>query len=83
VDDDAEAPTPATCGVHIGCLEIVPGILQVPQGTSRPGSSHMRLGSMMLQSNTSMSSLQPAAERHMSPLLKAKLDEPVSFYPCM
>jgi len=82
-DDDAAAPAPTTFGELMECLDIVPGISQMPQGTSRPGSSHMRLGSMKPHSNTSISGLEPTAERDMSPLVKAKPDEPVSFYPCI
>jgi len=64
-------------------LDIVPGISQMPQGTSRPGSSHIRLGSVKSQSNTTISGLEPDAEADMLPLLKAKPVEPVSFYPCL
>jgi len=44
--DDAPAPPPATFGELMESLDIVPGISQRPQGTSRPGSSHIRLGSV-------------------------------------
>jgi len=63
--------------------DIVPGISQMPQGTSRPGSSRIRLGSVKPQSNTTISVLEPAAEPDTLPLLKAKPVEPVSFYPCL
>jgi len=82
-DDDAAAPAPTTFGELMECLEIVPRISHVPQGTSRPGSSHTRLRSMKPQSNTRISGLEPAAERDTSPLLNTKPDEPVSFYPCI
>jgi hypothetical protein len=82
-DDDASAPPPITFGEHMERLEIVPGISQMLQGTSRPGSSHIRLGSVKPQSNTSISGLEPAVELDTSPLLKAKPVEPVSFYPCI
>jgi len=82
-DDDATAHPRTTFGDLIECLEIVPGILQMPQGTSRPGSSHMRLASMKPQLNTSITGLEPTAERDSSPLVKAKPDEPVSHYPCI
>jgi len=61
-------------------LDIVPGI---SEGTSRPGSSHIRLGSVKRQSKSSIPSGEPAAEPDLSPLLKAKPVEPVSFYPCI
>jgi hypothetical protein len=81
--DDAPAPPPATFGELMESLDIVPGISQRPQGTSRPGSSHIRLGSVKPQSQSSIPSGEPAAEPDSSLLLKAKPVEPVSFYPCI
>jgi len=80
---DAPAPPPATFGELMESLDIFPGISQWPQGTSRPGSSHIRLGSVKPQSQLSIQSGQPAAEPDSSMLLKAKPVEPVSFYPCI
>ena len=82
-DDDASAPPPTTFGELMERLDIVPGISQMPQGTSRPGSSHIQLGSVKPQSNKSIAGLEPAVEPDTSPLLKAKPVEPVSFYPCI
>ena len=81
--DDAPAPPPATFGELMESLDIVPGISQRPQGTSRPGSSHIRLGSVKPQSQSSIPSGEPAAEPDSSMLLKAKPVEPVSFHPCI
>jgi len=81
--DDAPAPPPATFGELMESLDIVAGISQRPQGTSRPGSSHIRLGSVKPQSQSSIPSGEPAAEPDSSTLLKAKPVEPVSFYPCI
>jgi len=81
--DDAPAPPPATFGELMECLDIVPGISQRQQGTSRPGSSQIRLGSVKPQSQSSIPSGEPAAEPDSSMLLKAKPVEPVSFYPCI
>ena len=70
-------------------VDIVPGISQRPEGTSRPRSSHIRLGSVKPQSTSSIPSGNPAAEPDSSTLLKAKpvepvsSVEPVSFYPCI
>jgi len=64
-------------------LDIVPGISQMPQGTSRPGISHIRLGSVKPQSNSTISGLDPAAEPDTLPLLEAKPVEPVSIHPCL
>ena len=44
--DDAPAPPPATFRELMESLDIVPGIWQRPQGTCRPESSHIRLGSV-------------------------------------
>jgi len=77
------APAPTTFGELMECLEIVPRISQMPQWTSRPGSSNIRPESMKLQLKRSISGLEPAAEHDTSPLLKAKPDEPVSLYPCI
>jgi len=43
-DDDTPAPPLTTFGELMERLDIVPGISQMPQGTSRPGSSHIQLG---------------------------------------
>jgi len=82
-DDDASAPPPTTFGELMERLDIVPGILQMPQGTSRPGSSHIWLGSVKPQSNTTISGREPAVEPDTLPLLKAKPVEPVCLYPCV
>jgi len=82
-DDDASAPPPTTFGELIERLDIVPGISQMPQGTSRPGSSHIRLGSVKPQLNTSISGFEPATEPNTSPLLKATPVELGSFYTCI
>jgi len=81
--NDAPAPPPATFGEQMESLDIVPRISQRPQGTSRPGSSHIRLGSLKPQSQSIIPSGEPAAEPDSSMLLKAKPVEPVSFYHCI
>jgi len=55
-NDDAPAPSPTTFGELMESLDIVPGITQRPQVTSRPASSHIRLGSVKLQSKSSIPS---------------------------
>jgi hypothetical protein len=82
-NDDAPPLLPATFGELMESLDIVPGISQRPQGTSRPGSSDIRLGSVKLQSKSFIPGGEPAAEPDSSMLLKAKPIEPVSFYPCI
>jgi len=61
-DDDAAAPAQTIFGDLTQCHGIVPGISQMPQCTSRPGRSHIRLGSVNLESNTSILGLVPAME---------------------
>jgi hypothetical protein len=82
-NDDAPAPPPATFGELIESLDIVPGKSQRPKGTSRPGSSHIRLGSVKPQSKLCIPGGEPAAEPDSSTLLKPKPVEPVCFYPCI
>jgi hypothetical protein len=81
--NDAPAPPPSTFGEQMKSLDIVPGISQRPQRTYRPGSSHIRLGSVKPQSQLGIPNGEPAAEPNSSMLLKAKPVEPVSFDPCI
>jgi len=78
--DEAPPHPPTTFAELMETLDIVPRILE---GTSRPGSSHIRLGSVKPQPTSSIPSGKPAAEPDSSPLLKAKPVEPVSVYPCI
>jgi len=78
--DDAPAPPPATFGELMESLDIVPGILEMPQGTSRPGSSHIRQTSGRWQSNKHRALLPPDMEPDWSLINKAKPFEPVSLY---
>jgi hypothetical protein len=71
-DNDTSAAPLTTFGELMERLDIEPGISQMRQGTSRPGSSHNHLGLVKPQSNTSIAGLVPAAEPDTSPLLKAK-----------
>jgi len=80
---DDGAATPITFGECMECFDIVPGISQMPQGTSHPGCSQMRVGSGKPQSNKGIMCLPPDAEPNSSPIQKAKHVEPVSLYPCI
>ena len=80
---DAPASLPTTFGELMERRGIVPGISQRPQGTSRPESSHIRLGLVKPQSKSIIPSGEPDAESESSTLLNAKPVEPVSFYPCI
>ena len=82
-DHDAANPAPTTYGENLDYLDIIPGISQMPQGTSRPGSSHMRLGSGRLQSNKRIASLPSNVEPDSSPIMKANPIQPISLYPCI
>ena len=56
-DDDTVAPSLRPFAEVMVSLEIVPGISQMPQGSSGPDSSHSRLGSVKPQLNTSICGL--------------------------
>jgi len=64
-------------------LDIVPTQSQMPQVTSRQGTSPMRLGSEKPQGDNPMVPPMPAAVRESSPIVIAKPVQPVSFYPCI
>jgi len=87
--DDALAPPPTTVGELMESLDIVPGISQRQQWTSRPGSIDIRLGLGNPQSKSSITSGGLAAEHDSSTLLKADpvepgcSVEPVICYPCI
>ena len=81
--DDTQAPPPGTFGELMETIDIVPRISQRPQVTSRPGGSHIRLGAVKPQSQSSLPSGEPAEEPDSSILLKAKPVEPVSFDLCI
>jgi len=78
-DDDVAALTTTTFGELLECLNIVPGIMQMPQGTSQPRSSYIRIGSGKKLSDTDIASLVPAGEPDSSLIQNAKLVEIVSF----
>jgi len=82
-NDGAPGPLPATFGELMESLDIVSGISQRPQGTSRPGRSYIRLGSVKPQSKWCIPGGEPAAEPDSSMFLKAKPIEPVSVCPCI
>jgi len=75
-NDDCLAHPPTTFGEHMESLDIVPGISQRSQGTSRPGSSLISRSRVMLQSISSIPGGEPAAEPSWSTLLHPKPVEP-------
>jgi len=82
VEDEASS-VPTTFGVPMETLDSVPGKLQMPQVTSRPGSSHIRPGSRKPQTHEIISSLTPALMPNWSPIQQSKHDEPVKLNPCI
>jgi len=81
--DDAASFVPTTFGVPTETLASVPGKLQMPQVTSRPGCSHMRLGSWKPQRHECIPSLPPTPMPDWSSFQHSKHDEPVSFNTCI
>jgi hypothetical protein len=77
-DSAAATPLPKTFGELMQTLDIVPGQLQMPQETSRPGSSQMRLGSVKLQSHPDIASLLSHKVAILSQSENRKAVEPVS-----
>jgi len=63
------------------CLDIVRGTLPMPQGTSRPGRGHQRLGSVKPQLVTGIACPATVSEPNPFALQKAKPVELVSFTP--
>ena len=79
--DDAAPSVPTTFGEPMETLDSVPGKLQTPQVSSRPGSRYIGLGSRKQQTLKPILSLLPAPMTDMSPIKKAKHVEPTSFNP--
>ena len=65
--DDAASSAPMTHGEPMETRDSVPGKLQMPQVTSQPGSSHIRLGSQKPQILEPIPSLPPALMPDLSP----------------
>jgi hypothetical protein len=70
-DHDVAAPALTSFGELMLCLDIVPERSQIPQGTSRPGRSHMGLCSGKPQSDSCIPSHEPGTEVDSSPMLNA------------
>jgi len=81
--DDAASSEPTTFSEPLETLDSIPGTLQLPQVTSRQGSSHMRLGSRKLQTLECIPSLPPTPIPGWSQIQQSKPVEPVSFNPCI
>jgi len=81
--DNAALSVPTTFGEPIESLDRVPGEWQMPQATSRLGSSHMRLSSRQRQTCERIPSLPPILMPDWSPIQQSKHDEHLSFNPCI
>jgi len=82
-DSTRATPSPTGFGERVWALDIVPGRIQMPQVTSRQGSSQMRLGSEKLQAHNDIVPLLPAVMPDSSQIAIAKPVQPVSFHPCI
>jgi len=82
-DDDAAVPALTTFGERKECLDIVPATSKMLQGTFRPGSSHMWLGSGKPQSNRSRPCLASATQPDSSLIQNAKPVELIHFNHCI
>jgi hypothetical protein len=81
-DRDASAPVPTTFWELLDCLDVVPGISQIAQKTSQPGSRYVGLGPGKPQSDTGIPGHAPAAQPNRSPMPKAKPVDSVGCYIC-
>jgi len=82
-DHVAAAPSPTTFGELLETLDIVPGISPMLQCTSRPGSSHMKVGSGKLKSPERISSFPPGAESDLLLMTYATPVQSASAYHCI
>jgi hypothetical protein len=83
IDRIVATPSPITIGEHMQTLEVVSGKSLMPAVTSRPGSSHMKLGSEKPQSHQFIPLFSPVAEHNSTPILDMKPAEPLRMYPCI
>jgi len=79
--DITESSALTTFGKPMETLDSIPGESQMPQVTSRPGFSHMRLDSRKPQTHKRIPSLLPAPMPDWSLTQKSKHVEPISFNP--
>ena len=81
--DDAASSVPATVGEPMENLDSGRRKLQMPQVTSRPGSSHMRIDSRKAQTHEWNTFLLPAPVPNWSPIQKSTQVERISFNLCI
>jgi hypothetical protein len=79
----AATPSPTTFGELMQALDIVPGQSQIPQVTSRQGTSQMRLGSEKPQADNRIVPPMPAAVPDSSLIEIVKPVQSVRVYHCV
>jgi len=82
-DSTAARPSPTTFGELMQAVDMVPEQSQMPQVTSRQGSSLMRVGSENHEAENHIVPPMPAAVPDSSLIVIPKPVQPVSFYPCI
>jgi len=80
---DAASSLPRTFGEPIDTLYSIPRKLQMPQVTSGPGSGHMRLRSLELQTHKRILSFPPTPTPNWSQSQTLKHVESITFDPCI
>ena len=81
--DDEWSSVPTTFSEPLEMLDSVPGKLQMPRVTSRPGSSHMWLGPQKPQTHECILCLPPALMPDWSQIQQSQHVERVIFNPCI
>jgi len=82
-DYDAANPAPTKFGEHMESLDIIPGVSWMQKGTSRPGRSHIRLGSGRPQSPECIASLAHNVKSDSSVIKNQKPVQTVCHCPCI
>jgi len=83
IDTTTATPSAMTVGEHLQTPEIVQGQSEMPEVTSRPGSSEMRLDSEKPQSHKLIPVFSPSMANHSMPIQDANPVEPVCVYRCI
>jgi hypothetical protein len=80
IDSTTALPSRTIFGTLMQTLDMVRRQTEITQGSSRPGSSQMRMMSMQAESNQCIMSLLPNATLHWLLNKNSKPVEPISFY---
>jgi len=79
MEEDVAASAPTAFGELMETADTGLGKLQMPQVNSRPGVSHMRLGSCKSQSHKYIASLLPSTVPYSSIIINSNTVEPLSY----